>query len=296
MTTADQSIPLVEVRASRGRSNPNDRIWNWLSLAVLVIMALVMLLPFVWLLTSALKTQIQIFQYPPVWLPDPPQWQNFSNALTYKPFGLYFLNSMKIAILNVIAVVFTSSFCAYGFARIRFWGRDFWFGVVLATLFLPYAITIVPSFIIFTRLGWVDTILPLTVPFFFGGGAFNIFLLRQFFRTIPEELADAARIDGCSEFGIYWRIMMPLARPALITVAIFTFLAAWNDLLGPVIYLRSPENFTVAAGLASFRSVQDVSWDLQLAASTAMILPVIILFFFAQRYFIKGIVMTGLKG
>lgn len=296
MTTADQSIPLVEARASRGRSNPRDRVWNWLSLTLLVIMAIVMLLPFAWLLSSALKTQIQIFQYPPVWLPNPPQWQNFSNALTYKPFGLYFVNSMKIAILNVIAVVFTSSFCAYGFARIRFWGRDFWFGVVLATLFLPYAITIVPSFIIFTRLGWIDTILPLTVPYFFGGGAFNIFLLRQFFRTIPEELADAARIDGCSEFGIYWRIMMPLARPALITVAIFTFLTAWNDLLGPVIYLRSPENFTVAAGLASFRSVQDVSWDLQLAASTAMILPVIILFFFAQRYFIKGIVMTGLKG
>jgi multiple sugar transport system permease protein len=263
---------------------------------VLVVMAIIMLLPFAWLLTSALKTQIQIFQYPPVWLPNPPQWQNFSNALTYKPFGLYFANSMKIAILNVIAVVFTSSFCAYGFARIRFRGRDFWFGVVLATLFLPYAITIVPSFIVFTRLGWVDTILPLTVPYFFGGGAFNIFLLRQFFRTIPEELADAARIDGCSEFGIYWRIMMPLAKPALITVAIFTFLTAWNDLLGPVIYLRSPENFTVAAGLASFRSVQDVSWDLQLAASTAMILPVVILFFFAQRYFIRGIVMTGLKG
>jgi ABC-type glycerol-3-phosphate transport system permease component len=142
----------------------------------------------------------------------------------------------------------------------------------------------------------VDTILPLTVPIFFGGGAFNIFLLRQFFRTIPEELADAARIDGCSEFGIYWRIMLPLSKPALITVAIFTFLGAWNDLLGPIIYLRSPQNFTVAVGLASFRSTLSVSWDLQLAASTAMILPVIVLFFFAQRYFVKGIVMTGLKG
>jgi multiple sugar transport system permease protein len=142
----------------------------------------------------------------------------------------------------------------------------------------------------------VDTILPLTVPLFFGGGAFNIFLLRQFFRSIPEELADAARIDGCTEFGIYWRIMMPLAKPALITVAIFTFLNSWNDLLGPVIYLRSPNNFTVAVGLASFRSSLSNSWDLQLAASTAMIVPVLILFFFAQRYFIKGVVMSGLKG
>jgi len=142
----------------------------------------------------------------------------------------------------------------------------------------------------------VDTIAPLTVPLFFGGGAFNIFLIRQFFRTIPEELADAARIDGCSEFGIYWRIMMPLSTPVLITVAIFTFLTAWNDLLGPVIYLRSPENFTIAAGLASFRSQVDVSWDLQLAASTAMVLPVVVLFFLAQRYFIRGVVLTGLKG
>ncbi len=297
-TTLDQpNAPLLTKRRAANRPHStSDRVWNWTSNILLVVMAFVMLMPFAWLVTSALKSQIQIFQYPPVWIPNPIQWENFTNALTYKPFGLYFFNSMKIALLNVVAVVFTASFCAYGFARIRFWGRDFWFGVVLATLFLPYAITIVPSFIIFTRLGWVDTILPLTVPYFFGGGAFNIFLLRQFFRTIPEELADAARIDGCSEFGIYWRIMMPLAKPALITVAIFTFLTAWNDLLGPVIYLRSPENFTVAAGLASFRSVQDVSWDLQLAASTAMILPVIILFFLAQRYFIQGIVMTGLKG
>lgn len=281
---------------SERRQANNDLAWRWVTIALLIVMAIMMLVPFAWLVTSSLKTQIQIFQYPPTWLPDPPQWDNYVRALTYKPFGLYLVNSLKIAGLNVIAVVFTSSFCAYGFARIRFWGRDFWFGVVLATLFLPYAITIVPSFIIFTRLGWVDTILPLTVPYFFGGGAFNIFLLRQFFRTIPEELADAARIDGCSEFGIYWRIMLPLSRPALITVGIFTFLTAWNDLLGPVIYLRSPENFTVAAGLASFRSVQDVSWDLQLAAATAVILPIVILFFFAQRYFIKGIVMTGLKG
>ena len=148
---------------------------------------------------------------------------------------------------------------------------------------------------IFSRLGWIDTFLPLIVPQFFGGGAFNIFLLRQFFRTIPEELADAARIDGSSEIGIYWRIMLPLSKPALITVAIFTFLNAWNDLLGPIIYLRSSENFTIAVGLASFRSTMDVSWDLQLAATTAVILPVVVLFFFTQRYFVKGIVMTGLQ-
>lgn len=286
----------VGVTGRRQRMNWNDRLWRYGTVALLLIMGTIMLAPFLWLVSSSLKSQVQIFQYPPDLLPNPVKFENYVNALTYKPFGLYLRNTLVIAGLNVVAVVFTSSFVAYGFARMRFWGRDFWFGVVIATLFLPYAIMIVPQFIIFSRLGWVDTFLPLTVPMFFGGGAFNIFLVRQFFRTIPEELADAARIDGCTEFGIYWRIMMPLARPALITVGIFTFLNSWNDLLGPIIYLRSPDKFTVAAGLASFRSVQDVSWDLQLAASTAMIIPVILLFFFAQRYFIQGIVMTGLKG
>src|SRR5262249_45009501 len=176
-----------------------------------------------------------------------------------------------------------------------FKGRDFWFGIVIGTILLPNVILLVPQFIIFTQLGWVDSILPLTVPLFFGGGAFNIFLLRQFFRTIPEELADAARIDGCSEFGIYWRIMLPLSRPALITVGIFTFLNSWNDLLGPIIYLRTPDNFTLAQGLALFRSVMNTRWELLMAASTATIIPIIVLFFLAQRYFIRGIVLTGMK-
>ncbi len=277
-------------------SNLGDVVWRWLTISALILIAIIMLLPFLWLVTSSLKPQIQIFQYPPQWIPDPIKWENYVNALTIKPFHLYFMNTMTIVVLNIIAVVGSASFCAYGFARLRFPGRDFWFAIVMATLFLPYAIMIVPQFIIFSRLGWIDTFLPLTVPQFFGGGAFNIFLLRQFFRTIPEDLADAARIDGSSEFGIYWRIMLPLAKPALVTVAIFTFLGAWNDLLGPIIYLRSPSNFTIAAGLASFRSSQDISWDLQLAASTAMIIPVVLLFFFAQRYFIKGVVMSGLKG
>ena len=280
----------------RRTTDLRSRIRRWLALATLVFIAFIMLMPFVWLVTSSLKPQIQIFQYPPQWIPDPVMWSNYSEALTIKPFFLYFQNTLIIVVLNIIAVVGSASFCAYGFARIRFPGRDFWFGIVMATLFLPYAILIVPQFIIFSELGWVDTFLPLTFPLFFGGGAFNIFLLRQFFRTIPEDLADAARIDGSSEFGIYWRIMMPLAKPALITVGIFTFLNAWNDLLGPIIYLRSPTNFTIAVGLASFRSTLDVSWDLQMAASTAMVLPVVLVFFFTQRYFIKGIVMTGLKG
>ena len=176
---------------------------------VLIVFAFIMLMPFIWLVSSSLKSQIDIFQYPPQWIPNPPLWQNYVDALTYKPFLLYFRNSLIVASLNVIAVVFTSSFCAYGFARVRFKGRNFWFSIVIGTLFLPSVIVLVPQFIMFTRLGWVNTFLPLTVPLFFGGGAFNVFLLRQFFQTIPEDLADAARIDGCNEFGIYWRIMTP---------------------------------------------------------------------------------------
>jgi multiple sugar transport system permease protein len=208
---------------------------------------------------------------------------------------LYLRNSLIYAGSNVIAVVFTASFCAYGFARIKFRGRNLWFGIVLATLFLPNVIVIVPQFIMFTQLGWRNTFLPLVVPMFFGGGAFNIFLLRQFFMTIPEELADAARIDGSSEFGIYWRIMMPLARPALVTVAIFTFLNAWNDLLGPLLYLAKPDLYTISVGLANFQGTLTTRWDLLMAASTATILPIVILFFLAQRYFIRGIVLSGFR-
>jgi multiple sugar transport system permease protein len=278
---------------SQRRISPAGRMFAY---TVLVITAVLMLFPFLWLVSSSLKSQLEIFNYPPSWIPNTIMFQNYIEAMTFRPFGLYLTNSVAIALLNVIAVVSSSSLCAYGFARIRFWGREFWFGIVIATLLLPNIVTLVPQFIIFTRLGWVDSILPLTIPLFFGGGAFNIFLLRQFFRTIPEELADAARIDGCTEFGIYWRIMLPLSRPALITVSIFTFLAAWNDLIGPLVYLRTPETYTVAIGLAQFRGAMTTRWDLQMAAASVMVLPVVILFFFAQRYFIKGIVMTGLKG
>jgi ABC-type glycerol-3-phosphate transport system permease component len=273
-----------------------ERWWRLFFWLLLLALAVGMLMPFVWLVSSSLKLEQQVFQFPPQWIPDPIRWMNYYDALTAKPFHIYFKNTMLIAALNQIAILLTASFCAYGFARIEFPGRDFWFGVVLATMMLPYFVVMVPQFVMFTRLGWVDTFLPLTVPFFFGGGAFNIFLFRQFFRSLPKELSDAARIDGCSEFGIYWRIMLPLSKPALITVAIFTFLFSWNDFIGPLLYLSSPENQTVALGLAAFRGVMRTQWNLLMAASTAMTLPVIILFFFLQRYFIRGVVMSGLKG
>ena len=284
---------------------------RWLSRAtiylLLVIGAVVMLLPLAWMISSSLKLEHRVFQFPPRLIPDPIRLQNYVDALTYKPFGVYLRNTAFLVVMNELAIVLASSFCGYGFARLRFPGRDLWFGLVLATLMVPQVVMMVPLFVIFSRLKWIDTFLPMTVPFFFGGGAFNVFLMRQFFRAIPEELADAARIDGCNEFTIYARIMMPLAKPALVTVAIFTFLAAWNDFTGPLLYLNTPDRFTLTIGLANFRAsfgsgLRDMGaggrsrWDLLMAFAMTMTAPVVLVFFLAQRYFVQGVVLTGLKG
>lgn len=297
MSTAEQATVTLNASAQpHTQAANNEPLWRLLLWLLLISGSLIMLLPFFWLVISSVKPQEQIFIFPPEWIPREVRWQNYVEALIYKPFYRFILNTLFIAVANQLAILLTASFCGYGFARIVFPGRDFWFGIVLATLMVPYIVLMVPQFIIFTKLGWIDTYLPLTVPFFFGGGAFNIFLFRQFFRSLPEELADAGRIDGNSEFGVYWRIMLPLCKPALATVAVFTFLNTWNDFLAPLLYLRSDYNFTVALGLATFRSVMNTRWDLLMAASTAMIAPIILLFFFAQRYFVEGIVLSGLKG
>ena len=277
------------------RTDTLSRSLIWL---VLVVGAVVFMLPFIWMISSSLKEEQAVFVYPPQLIPNPVMWSNYAQSLTYKPFATYVFNTLIIVVLNQVAILLSASFCAYGFARIQFKGRDFWFAIVLASMMIPYAVLMIPQFIMFTRLGWIDTrlYLPLTVPVLFGGGGFNIFLLRQFFKGIPLDLADAARVDGCSEFGIYWRIMMPLAKPALATIAIFTFLGTWNDFLGPLLYIKSPEYFTVSIGLAAFRGVMRTRWDLLMAASTAMIVPAVALFFAAQRYFIEGAAISGLKG
>ena len=295
MATVEASLP---GQASAVKVNrPKLTVWRVFIWVVLVVGAVIMLMPFVWMISSSLKAEQQVFQYPPRLLPDPPMWSNYVEALVYKPFGLYIRNTAFLVGVNMLAVLLASSFCAYGFARITFPGRDFWFVIVLATMMMPYYVLMVPIFIMFTRLGWIDTYLPLTVPNFFGGGAFNIFLMRQFFRTIPQELSDAARIDGCNEFQIYWTIFMPLAKPALVSIAILAFLGTWNDFVGPLLYIKSPDLFTVSIGLAGFRSIMRSRWDLLMAASTAMTVPVIALFFAAQRYFFEsgGITLTGLK-
>lgn len=298
MATVSGSVLQRRSRRSATLRRLGDARWwgRLLVLVVLVVGAVIMMLPLVWMVSSSLKLEQRVFEFPPQLIPKPFRFANYVDALTYKPFHLYIKNTMILVGLNELAVVLSASFCAYGFARLRFPGRDPWFAVVLATMMVPGVVMMVPSFVIFSRLKWIDTFLPLTVPYFFGGGAFNIFLLRQFFRTIPEDLADAARIDGCSEYGIYARIMMPLAKPALTTVAIFTFFGTWNDFMGPLLYLNSPDKFTVARGLAQFRSVMYTRWDLLMAASTAMTLPIIVVFFAAQRYFVQGVVLSGIKG
>ncbi|MEZ4559909.1 MAG: carbohydrate ABC transporter permease [Caldilineaceae bacterium] len=242
---------------------------------------------------SSLKLEDDIFVFPPQWIPDPVRFQNYSDALTYKPFDRYVANTLFIVVLNEIAILASASFlrvwiCAHSLSS------DLWFAIVLSTMMVPYFVLMVPQFVIFTRLRWIDTFLPLTVPFFFGGGAFNIFVAPNFSARCPKTWPDLARIDGSSD-SAFTRIMLPLAKPALITVAIFTFLQRLERLHRPLALSQFAENFTVAIGLATFHSVMRTRWDLLMAASTAVVLPVVVLFFFLQRYFIQGIVMSGIR-
>jgi ABC-type glycerol-3-phosphate transport system permease component len=251
--------------------------------------------PIAWALSTSLKPYGDIFLYPPIWIPDPIQWQNYPDAMTYVPFPRYFRNTALITALDIIGKLLTCSLVAFAFARLRWWGRDVLFVVMLSTLMLPTQVTLIPQFVLYKELGWVDTFLPLLIPNFFGG-PFMTFLLRQFFLTIPPELDDAARIDGCSSWGIFWRIIMPLSKPALMAVAIFVFNTSWNEFLGPLIYLHSPENYTIALGLRQFQTEHGPEWHLVMAASLLTMLPILALFFFGQRYFMQGIVFTGVKG
>ena len=229
-----------------------------------------------------------------------PKWENYLDALRFLPaetnYGLVFLwNTLFLSILSIIGTVLSSSLVAFAFSRLRWPGRDIWFVVLLATMMVPGAVTMLPVFVIFRSLGWVDTLRPLWVPAFFGS-AFNIFLLRQFFMTIPMDLEDAAKIDGCSYFGIYWRIMLPLIKPALAAVTIWTFMGAWNNFMGPLIYISSPEKMPLAYALQLFQSQHGGEPGMLMAAATMVMLPVLMLFFFTQRYFIEGVTLTGIKG
>jgi multiple sugar transport system permease protein len=262
--------------------------------------AVVFLVPLAWMLLTALKTLPENYTFPPTLLPRVAQWQNFHAAWTNYDFTLYTYNTLFITLTSMVGVVATSSLCAYGFARLNFVGRDIIFICVLASVMLPFTVTVLPLYIIFRDLGWLNTFKPLIIPAWFGGGAFNIFLLRQFFMSIPRDLDEAARIDGCSTFGIYWRILLPLSKPVLAVVTILWFQTSWTDFLGPVIYLNSSDKFTLALGVYQYAS--DVGMapvhheELLMCVAFAMVLPIALVFLGAQRYMIRGVVLSGIKG
>lgn len=287
---------------------------RWMVHVALILLCLLALAPFVWMLSTSLKTDDNVMRSPPQLIPDPVAWRNYHDVVEGRDasqggtssstshFLLWTRNTLIVTALTVLGVTCSSAVAAYGFAKIKFRGRGFLFGLMLATMMIPFPVTMVSLFAIFrwltdhTGIQFIGTFRPLWVPAWFGS-AYSIFLLRQFFMTIPEELSEAARIDGCSEFGIFWRVILPLAKPALTVVALFSFMAAWNDFMGPYIYIERPEQFTLALGLQSFQSQLGGSqWNLLMSAAVLVIIPVLLLFFLAQKTFIAGISTTGIKG
>lgn len=263
--------------------------------ATLIVLSAIFLIPLLWLITSSLKTDAQIFKFPPEWIPSPVTFKNYPGGLTFIPFWRQLANTSIICALTVLGTLLSCSLVAYGLARIRWRGRNALFYLILGTMMLPFQVTMVPIFVMFARIGWVDTLLPLIVPSFFGN-AFYIFLMRQFFLTIPVEMTEAARLDGCGEFDIYRRIILPLSKPVLAAVGLFAFMAAWNDYLGPLIYLADEHKYTLSLGLASFSSQYGSYPGMLMAVTTVITIPIIVIFFFAQRTFIQGITLTGIKG
>ena len=261
----------------------------------LVPVAFIFMLPFLWMLSTSLKTDAQLFAYPPEWIPNPFNWANYPNTVTYIPFFQYLRNTTTIAIFSTIGALISCSMVAYSLSRIPWIGRNVLFIVTVATLMIPFQVTLIPLFLVFRNLGWVGDFRPLIVPHFFGN-ALYIFLLRQFFMTIPMELSEAARIDGASEFRIYWAIILPLAKAALATVAIFEFIARWRDYLGPLIYISDQDLYTLSMGLHKYSSQYGREWGLLMAASVLITLPIILLFFFLQKTFVQGVALTGIKG
>ncbi len=263
---------------------------------ILLVGACGVMLPFFWMISTSLKRPGTEFTFPIEWIPVPPRFGNYTNAWTILPFNQWLINTIRITGLSIVGHLVSCAIVGFGFARIRFPGRDAIFLLVLATMMLPYPSIIVPLFILFKQLGWINTILPLVVPTFFATSAFYIFLLRQFFMTLPLELDDAARVDGCSTFGIFYRICVPLIKPALGIILVFSFMNHWNDFLGPLIFLSDLDKYTLALGLRFFQGQYRVEWTLLMASSLIILSPCIILFFIAQKNYIQGIVITGVKG
>jgi ABC-type glycerol-3-phosphate transport system permease component len=276
-----------------GRQN-RRRFGAGFSHLLLLIGAFTMVLPFIWMVSTSFKSAGQTFVYPPQWIPNPFVWQNYVEMWNALPFNNFTLNSIKIATLATLGQLISCSMAGFAFSVIRFKGRDVLFILLIATLMVPYQVTLIPTFILFSKIGWVGTHLPLWVPAFWGG-AFGTFLLRQFFLSIPLELAESARIDGANIFQIFRYIYLPLSKPALATLAIFTFMWSWNDLLNPLIYVSELKQLTMTIGLSFFQNQYGGKWTLMMAGAVVSVLPILAVFFFAQKYFIQGIAMTGIK-
>jgi multiple sugar transport system permease protein len=270
------------------------RMTHLVSHLLLLAGALLMVMPFIWMLSTSLKAPGKTFVYPPQWIPNPVVFRNYANMWTALPFGTFFLNSVKIAALSTVGQLIACSLSAFAFSVIAFKGRDLLFLILVATLMIPYQVTLIPTFILYSKIGWVGTHYPLWVPAFWGG-AFGTFLMRQYYLTIPLELAESARIDGANIYQIFRYIYVPLSGVALATLAIFTFMWSWNDLLTPLIYLREMGQLTLTAGLSFFQNQYGGKWSLMMAGAMVSILPILVIFFTAQKYFIQGIAMTGLK-
>ena len=261
---------------------------------VLILIAVIMVVPFLWMLSTSLKTQYDAVKIPPVWIPDPPQWENYVKLFTEQPMFQFMLNTIKIVFFVVLGQLFFSSLAAYSFARISFKGRNVVFFFYIATLMVPGQVTMIPTYLMFAKAGLTDNHLALILPAFFS--AFGVFLLRQFFMSLPRELEEAAEIDGCNPFMTYWRIMLPLVVPAMLTLGVFTLMNTWNDYMGPLIYLSSPEKYTMTLGIAYFKGVYTTQWNLVMAGSIVSVVPILIAYLCAQKYFIEGIAFSGVKG
>lgn len=288
--------------AALGRPIAGPRCPRWLgpaaAYAALILLALLVLLPFLWMVSTSLQANDALFQIPPQIVPARPLWSNYVDALTAVPFMTWVWNTLFLCALNVVGQLLCCTLVAYGFARLRFPGRGPLFILVLGTLLLPSQITLVPQFILFSKLHWVNTFLPLTVPAFFGvgAGAFYIFLIRQYLQTIPYDLDEAARIDGANTWQILYRVLLPLIRPPLTIVAVFTFTDTYNDFINPLIYLSDNSKYTLALGLSSYVGQFSSNWNWLMCASIVVLLPLLLIYYFAQRLLIGGIASVGLKG
>ncbi|MBI2939382.1 MAG: carbohydrate ABC transporter permease [Chloroflexi bacterium] len=290
-----------EIAGYRGRS-PRRLVGHAILHVVLIVVGITFSVPLLWVIVTSLKAPNKVFTYPIRWIPDPLVWSNYPDMLqilkiTGRPAMLLFAqNTLIIAVAATLGSVISTAFIGYSLARLRWPERDYVFALCLATMMLPGVVTLIPTFLIYRNVGWIDTFLPLIVPSWFGMNAFYVFLMRQFLLSLPYELEEAARVDGASSFRILWQVMVPLSGPVIATIAIFSFLGHYNEFMGPLIYLSSNENFTLALGLRMIQGRFGTQWPIVMAASTVMIAPPIVIFFLAQRYFIRGIQLTGLAG